>query len=451
MEFVDQSSQHDIKFEPFDLSKENLASKDSMQLTSKITYITKDRESIEDCPLKTKFMNFKYSPFPTGSGKYAKPREDRNYLDILFELSMFKNNDSYDETLYTFQRYTDAYAREENNIYSQDTKKKSYYTFIGCVKTNENEITGKITTKSKLSIKPNTNYYYNNEILNDKNVKAIKQAMFADKKRRTGSDFKDYIKTLTYKINYPQDSQEFIFARIAPGEIEDRKDIIIKVHYREIEEISPDAPHPDDCRDEEELNRYYGMPREITVNSPEEMDEYCRGNSFYQFGFYAEKLWANKTKNPTTKIANAGIKFICSSLNVIRIKKYGNFTSKLSRDDLCDKYLTGKLDQRDLVSAEVNDKKPKTIEVKADSESEEEEVKPTKTVTKSKISESSKSSTEESSESEEEVKPAKATGKAVKAEPSKKTAKKESSSEESESESSESEPEPPPKPSKKKK
>lgn len=412
MEFIEQDIS--IGFKPFDLSKENLASKVSTQIESEITF-TKGHESIEVCPEKTAFMKFRYSPFPTGSGPYAKKSEERNYLEIMYD------NDKYsDKTKKVFQKYTDAYLENQDTIYQQDSKKKTYYTFLECVRTNENDVTGKITVKSKLSIKPNTNYYYNNEMLNEKNVREIKKTMFGDKKKRTGTEFKDYIRSLTYKINYPQDSQEFVVARFGPGEIEDRKEITLKVHYREIEDFNPDTmPHPDDCETEEELNRHFGNSTEIMIKSPEDMDKYCVGNSFYQFGFYAEKLWGHKTKNPTTKIANTGIKFICSSLNVIRIKKYGNIATKQSRDDLCDKYLTGKLEERDLlkpseaVATAVSDtKKTDSSSGESESESEEEAPKPTKksskveepkkAVSKSKVSKKEESSDESSDESSSE-------------------------------------------------
>jgi hypothetical protein len=443
MEFLNEED-ITIGFKPFDLSKENLSSK-SPQIETEITF-TNGHESIEMKPERTKFLFYKYSPYPTGTGEYATKREDRNYFKILYlneddqEYKTKENFEKYlnssNETKDIFQKYTDAYNNNLDIIFSNDPKKKTYYTFIECVQTYENEHKGTTVVKSKLGLKPYTNYYYNNELLNEKNAKEIKKTMFSDKKKRSGNEFKEYIKTLGYRINYPQDSQEYIVVKFGDGELEDRKDIMLKIHYREIDDYDESKmPHPSDLT-EEELTKYFGEPQEMTVYSVEEVDKYVKGNSFYQFGFYAEKLWGNKQKNPTTKIANTGIKFICSSVNVIKINKYTK-NNKMSKDEVCDQYLKGTLDKSSLIKPSEKDnmnvKKSSDDSDSDTNESDEPAPKPVKKPSK-------KIETPDNSSSEEKPK-----------KPStKKPTKVESESESDESvESDDSSEEAPPPPSKK--
>ena len=384
MEFTNQSLS--IRFENFDLSKENLLSKTSIQLVSQIAFYN-GHEQLDSHSEKTPWIYFGFSPFPSGEGKYPLEREKRNFLKIKYDDA----DKYYLETKDLFNKYTDAFNKQKKEIFNNDKNRIEFTDISYAVNAFENESTGITTESSRLSIEPLYQYYYNNELLDEENINLINKTIYADKIKRKGSEFTTHKESLTYKIKYPQKSQETINVTFNTG-LENRKDFKFLIHYREIDNYDKNTmKNPNECS-EEELNEIFGEAKTIKIYTPEEMDEYCKGYSYYQFGFIIDKLWSTKNKDAKSKRYSAGIKFICPALSIIKIKgNVGGSSKKPSKTDSCAQYLLGIKKNPDIIKDESSIKKSDKTQI-SKSSSDSDEIEHTKKESKKPVSKEESSS-----------------------------------------------------------
>ena len=192
----------------------------------------------------------------------------------------------------------------------------------------------------RLNFKPKYFPYYNDEKLDDNNRRNMNNLIFPkNKPTLRGDKLKEHKNSLEFDINYPQGSTETKKIKYK-NDIEEKKEFSIRVIYREvvlskdltgdvdgIRYINEDTKKPDeynnnDLDDEENLTQFiedYGQPtNDLIIETPEELEKYCRPGSYYRYGISYE--FQNEKSIPK-KVVECGVRSFCHFVEIIFIKQ----------------------------------------------------------------------------------------------------------------------------------
>jgi hypothetical protein len=384
-------------------------------------YILKIEDAKENVII-TPFRRTKYSPFPNEGGLFNITNEQRDYLAFNYNESVddeyiekYGDNTENDKTaMNILNGYTTLYNAQKEKIFENNKSKakkgkliSDNYFLIPLLKDNndEGEKTKPITFRTSFNKK--FTLYYKGEKLDIMNNKIINNTLFPKGgKSKKGDEFKKFKESLTFNIFWPQGSQEKLL--VPYSDLEEKKEFKINVIYREIETdekikkpnefTNEDLENPDIL---EEFNKLYGEPKTMVIETPQELEKYCKA-AYYRIGFIVPEFWVEANPSAKGKQMDAGFKAYCVCIDIVNIKtKYANTAS--NKNSIVNKmYKNMAFDNKKTETVEIKkeDKVKKSVSVESDksedeeeyeieevevSESEEEEIvvkKPTKTKTK---------------------------------------------------------------------
>ncbi len=394
--------------------------KANVQYTTNITLMKDGKEVYPD--EVTGFMFHEYSGF--APAKFFAP-EKRDFIKIPIN----EEEQSCVDFMNTVEKYDKALKDQMDSVFGKFAK---LYTRGSSIKEpkekDELEMEGnddkpkKPETKSiKLRLRTGWRYYYDDVALDVANTQTIRKAV-SDHLSKSGD--KKGIDDLIVELSF-KDGDKQIKKKLKMSEIESRKEIMTKVYYRKVENLSADAKKVHECADNDELEKFYGKPEEVDVKTGEDLDKYYRYNCYVRFLYGPAKVWAAKSKDENGK-RKTGIQFVCHQIDIINVRT--NSTSSSTARSIYSGYGFGSRTQGEVKSSSNNDepdnkaskasakpardekKATKSLKVESESESESEDEK-----SEDEKSESESESESDESESEDEPEPPKkgAKGKAV--------------------------------------
>ena len=293
----------------------------------------------------THFIKEQYGPLPREGGKFNITREQRN----CFNTRLDKNDNNSKLIIDDHDIFEISYEDQKEKIYENNTlyeikkdkkgkeTKKELFQFINCIKEKQNE---ENVYGMRLNFKPKYFPYYNDEKLDDNNRRNMNNLIFPkNKPTMRGDKLKEHKNSLEFDINYPQGSTETKKIKYK-NDIEEKKEFSIRVIYREvvlskdltgdvdgIRYINEDTKKPDeynnnDLDDEENLTQFiedYGQPtNDLIIETPEELEKYCRPGSYYRYGISYE--FQNEKSIPK-KVVECGVRSFCHFVEIIFIKQ----------------------------------------------------------------------------------------------------------------------------------
>lgn len=303
----------------------------------------------------THFIKEQYGPLPREGGKFNITREQRN----CFNTRLDKNDNNSKLIINDHDIFESSYDEQKDKIYENNTLyeikkdkkgkeiKKELFQFINCIKEKQNE---ENVYGMRLNFKPKYFPYYNDEKLDDNNRKNMNKLIFPkNKPTLRGDKLKEHKNSLEFDINYPQGSTETKRIKYK-DDIEEKKEFSIRVIYREvvlskdlkgevdgIRYIDENTKRPDeynnnDLVDKENLTQFiedYGQPtNDLIIETPEELEKYCRPGSYYRYGISYE---FQNEKSVPKKVVECGIRAFCHFVEIIFIKQqYTNSNNKIS-------------------------------------------------------------------------------------------------------------------------
>lgn len=309
-------------------------------------------ENAKDNVYITEFRKNKYSPFPNEGGKFNITNEQRDNLSFNFNegvddeyIKKYGNNSKNDKkTIELLNKFTNEYNRQKDNIFINNKSKakkgklvSDNYFFMPLLKDNndEGETDKSITFRSSFFKK--FTLYYKGTKLDEANKKIINNVLFPKGgKPKKGDEFKKHKETSTFNIYWPQGSQEKIL--VPYSDLEEKKEFKVDVIYREVE-TDEDIKKPNEFTNEnldkqevlEEFNSLYGEPKMMTIETPQELEKYCK-SAYYRIGFTVPEFWVEANPSAKGKLMDCGFKAYCVCIDIVNIKtKYENMgTSKKS-------------------------------------------------------------------------------------------------------------------------
>jgi hypothetical protein len=293
----------------------------------------------------THFIKEQYGPLPREGGKFNITREQRN----CFNTRLDKNDNNSKLIIDDHDIFETAYEEQKEKIYENNTlyeikkdkkgkeTKKELFQFINCIKEKQND---ENVYGMRLNFKPKYFPYYNDEKLDDNNRRNMNNLIFPkNKPTMRGDKLKEHKNSLEFDINYPQGSTETKKIKYK-NDIEEKKEFSIRVIYREvvlskdltgdvdgIRYINEDTKKPDeynnnDLDDEENLTQFiedYGQPtNDLIIETPEELEKYCRPGSYYRYGISYE---FQNEKSVPKKVVECGVRTFCHFVEIIFIKQ----------------------------------------------------------------------------------------------------------------------------------
>ena len=292
----------------------------------------------------THFIKEQYGPLPREGGKFNITREQRN----CFNTRLDKNDNNSKLIIDDHEIFENAYEEQKEKIYENNTLyeikdkkskevKKELFQFINCIKEKQNE---ENVYGMRLNFKPKYFPYYNDEKLDDNNRKNMNNLIFPKNKPiLRGDKLKEHKNNLEFDINYPQGSTETKRIKYK-DDIEEKKEFSIRVIYREVvlskdlkgevdgiryideDTKKPDEYNNDDLDDEENLTQFiedYGQPtNDLIIETPEELEKYCRPGSYYRYGISYE---FQSEKSVPKKVVECGVRAFCHFVEIIFIKQ----------------------------------------------------------------------------------------------------------------------------------
>ena len=366
----------------------------------------------------TPFRRTKYSPFPSEGGIFNITNEQRDYISLNYNenvdeeyIEKYGDNTINDKfSMNILNSFTAQYNLQKEKIFENNKSKakkgkliSDNYFFLPLLKDNNEEgekikpITFRTSFNKKFTL------YYKSEKLDIANNKIINNTLFPKGgKSKKGDEFKKFKESLSFSIFWPQGSQE---KQLVPySDLDEKKEFKLNVIYREIETDEkikkPNEFTNDDLNDPEKLeefNKLYGEPKTMIIETPQELEKYCKA-AYYRIGFIVPEFWVEANPSAKGKQMDAGFKAYCVCLDIVNIKtKYANtninknsIVNKMYKNMAFDKnkndIVENKKEKTNSNKSEEDDEDDDEDEYEIEevevSESEEEEIvvkKPTKT------------------------------------------------------------------------
>lgn len=407
-----------IVFEP--INYEDDKQKKATQFTTSVGLMKDGKKVYPD-----EVTGFMYQEFSGFAPAKFNPPENRDWIKV----NIVESEKSCVDFMNTVNEYDEAFEKQKPLVFGKFDK---FYNIIKSVKEPKEEDELEMEANAdkpkkpkfksiKLKLKMGWNYYYNDQVLDSANTSAIRKAV-SDALAKNND--KKLIDDVIVTLKLVDEDGKKIDKKLKMSEIESRKEIATKVYYRKLDNPSADLKKVTECKDNHELEEFYGKPEEMTVKSPEDLDKYHRSNCYVRYLYGPSKVWAAKSKGDDGK-RRASIQFVCHQIDIIHIRS--NVNSNSSVRSIYSGYGFGSRNETVFQATE------KTAE---------------KVVEKSKVTTESDDDEEEEEEEEVKAKPIAKTDTRTKAKQSLKVESEEeeesgSDEEESGSEDSEDEPEPP--------
>ncbi len=265
----------------------------------------------------TGFIFQEYSGFAPAK---FNPPESRDWIRI----PIIEEDKSCVELMNTINEYDDAFDKQKDIIFGKFSK---LYNHVRSVKEPKEEDELEMEANAdkpkkpkhntvKFKLKMGWNYYYEGERLDYTNTSSIRKTVSdALAKNNDKKIIDDLIVTLKFTEEDGKKSEK----KVKMSDIESRKEISTKVYYRKAENVS-DAKKVNECADNDELEKFYGKPEEMTVKSPEDLDKYHRSNCYVRYLYGPSKVWASKSKGDDGK-RRSSLQFVCHQIDIIHIKQ----------------------------------------------------------------------------------------------------------------------------------
>jgi len=285
--------------------------------------------------LETGFMYHKWSQFAPKANMFGgqTKNSDRNWIKIPInpnEINSLKLEEEINDL-------DDFLQEEKYNIFEKYAKlfeqKRSIYeptkiSDLDYIDSGTSEIKPKYL---KLKFRQKWIYYYKDKLLDSDNSDIVKRAVYGSIRSKTNWKFS------TVNLTFKNNEGKFVTESILLSDIEMIKCIDTALFYRYVESVPLDAKKVEKCS-EDELIKYYGEPVLQTINTAEDMDKYCRHNSYARVIFSPHKIIATRNKDENG-IREYFVLYVCESIDIIHIKQ--NYISK--KDELQYKnYVFGK-------------------------------------------------------------------------------------------------------------
>jgi len=296
----------------------------------------------------THFIKEQYGPLPREGGKFNITREQRN----CFNTRLDKNDNNSKLIIDDHDIFEISYEEQKEKIYENNTlyeikkdkkgkdgkeSKKELFQFINCIKEKQNDAT---VYGMRLNFRPKYFPYYNDDKLDDNNRRNMNNLIFPkNKPTMRGDKLKEHKNSLEFEINYPQGSTEHKKIKYK-DDIEEKKEFSTRVIYREvvlskdlkgviddIRYINEDTKKPDEynntnLNDDTILTQFiedYGQPtNDLIIETPEELEQYCRPGSYYRYGISYE---FQNEKSVPKKVVECGVRSFCHFVEIIFIKQ----------------------------------------------------------------------------------------------------------------------------------
>ena len=366
----------------------------------------------------TPFRRTKYSPFPSEGGIFNITNEQRDYISLNYNenvdeeyIEKYGDNTINDKfSMNILNSFTAQYNLQKEKIFENNKSKakkgkliSDNYFFLPLLKDNNEEgekikpITFRTSFNKKFTL------YYKSEKLDLANNKIINSTLFPKGgKPKKGDEFKKFKESLSFNIFWPQGSQEKIL--VPYTDLEEKKEFKVNVIYREIETDEkikkPNEFTNDDLNDPEileEFNKLYGEPKTMVIETPQELEKYCK-SAYYRIGFIVPEFWVEANPSAKGKQMDAGFKAYCVCIDIVNIKTkytvsntnknsivnkmYKNMAFDKNKNDIVENKKEKTNSNKSEEDDEDDDEDEYEIEEVEVSESEEEEIvvkKPTKT------------------------------------------------------------------------
>ena len=386
-----------IVFEP--IAFEDEKQKKATQFTTTVALIKDGKQVYPD-----ETTEFEYQEYSGFAPKKFNPDETRDWIRI-------KASPKLEEVV---NEYDDAADKQKDIIFGKYAK---LYNQVRSVKQPKEEDELELETNAdkpkkqkfntvKLKLKTAWNYYYEGEPLDKNNSNAVRKSVYDALSKNND---KKLIDDIIVTIKLAGENGKVSDKKVKMSDIESRKEIATKVYYRQVDNISSDTKKIADCEDDnDELEKYYGKPEEMTVKTPDDLDKYHKYNCYVRYLYAPQKIWAAKSKGDDGK-RRFSLQFVCYQMDIIHIKQ--NMTSQSTVRSIYSGYGFGNKAQTVFNSVEKEASNIKQIAKKTDeseseseSESEEEEEvkKPVNKATPGKKSLKVETESEEEEEEEEE-------------------------------------------------
>jgi hypothetical protein len=302
-------------------------------------------DDAKDNVIISPFRRTKYSPFPSEGGLFNITNDQRDYVSLNYNenvddeyIEKYGDNSTNDKyAINILNGFTTQYNLQKEKIFENNKSKakkgklvSDNYFFLPLLKDNndEGEKTKPITFRTSFNKK--FTLYYKNEKLDVANNKIINNTLFPKGgKSKKGDEFKKFKESLTFNIFWPQGSQEKLL--VPYTDLEEKKEFKVNVIYREVETDEkikkPNEFTNEDLNDPdilEEFNKLYGEPKAMIIETPQELEKYCKA-AYYRIGYIVPELWVEANPSAKGKQMDAGFKAYCVCIDIVNIKtKYTN-------------------------------------------------------------------------------------------------------------------------------
>lgn len=247
------------------------------------------------------------------------------------------------------------------------------YFYLPLLKDNndEGEKNKSITFRSAFNKK--FTLYYKGIKLDEANMKNINNVLFPKgEKLKRGDELKKHKDTCSVNIFWPQGSQEKVLVKYS--EFENKKEFEVELIYREIEMdklvkkfkngekiIKPNEFSNEDLEDSETLEKFnslYGEPQNITVETPQELEKYCK-SAYYRIAYTVPEFWVEANPTAKGKLMDCGFKAYCVCIDIVNIKTKNENNASANNNVFNKMYKTLALKNKETVKKQSDDNNSK--------------------------------------------------------------------------------------------